>query len=189
MAKDVLIKRENWLNFTAGKYGNRLLSWDTISDLKRSGWRKDITVRTLLAGGGPCFYDVPIHEVESVASKIGLPEHLICFNEGAVNSDILIQGEYFNGIIYVNEVTYDGVFLYSTVNLKMRDALKERSETVYGKLSFREIMKFSMTPSSFSDLEVLLGEYEDHTLEISVFNKCVGNIPGRNAIVWEVRKY
>jgi hypothetical protein len=46
-----------------------------------------------------------------------------------------------------------------------------------------------MTPSSYADLEVLLERYPDHVFEISVWASCLGDTPGRNAIIWEIRRY
>lgn len=47
----VLTKRANWRRVSAGLYGNRLRSWDTLADLRASGWDGLVTVRTLLGGG------------------------------------------------------------------------------------------------------------------------------------------
>jgi hypothetical protein len=47
-----------------------------------------------------------------------------------------------------------------------------------------------MTPSSWADFEALLELYPSHVLEVSVYaGTTVGDVPGRNAVVWEVRRY
>ena len=46
-----------------------------------------------------------------------------------------------------------------------------------------------LNPNSLSDLRCLLDRYDDHIVELSALDRCIGTIPHRNAIVWEVRKY
>lgn len=184
----VLSKRENWRRASAGLYGNRLRSWDTLEDLRASGWTGLVTVRTLLGGGGPCVYDVPVDRVEAVLADLGLPEAAVCFNQGAVDSTVRLQGEYLNDVVRVDGRTFDAALRFSTVKLKMRDALRAGERTVYG-LAARLALRDAMTPSSWADFEALLEVYPGHVLEVSTYEGTLGDIPGRNAIVWEVRRY
>lgn len=46
-----------------------------------------------------------------------------------------------------------------------------------------------LNENSRDDLEVLLDEYPDHTVELSALDHCFGTHPHRNAVVWEVRRY
>ena len=46
-----------------------------------------------------------------------------------------------------------------------------------------------MTPSSLDDWEMLTSRFPGHVLEVSVYDRCLGDVPGRNALVWEVRRY
>jgi hypothetical protein len=36
---------------------------------------------------------------------------------------------------------------------------------------------------------ILSDKYYEHVIELSVYNKNLGNIQGRNTIIWEVRNY
>lgn len=188
MNSPVLNKRENWRRATSGMYGNRLRSWDTLEDLRRSGWTGLVTVRTLVGGNGPCFYDVPANRVEAVLADLGLPEKAVCFNQGAVDSGIRLQGEYLNDVVRVGGRTFDGVLRFSTVKLKMRDALRAGERTVYG-LAARLALRDAMTSSSWADFESLLEVYPAHVLEVSIYEGTLGDLPGRNSIIWEIRKY
>lgn len=184
----VLSKRENWRRASAGLYGNRLRSWDSLADLRASGWAGLVTVRTLLGGGGPCVYDVPAERAAAIVTSLGLPEGLVCFNEGAVDSTVALQGEYLNDVARVDGRTFDGVLRCSTVRLKMRDALRAGERTMCG-LAARLALRDRMTPSSWADFEALLELYPGHVLEVSIYEGTLGDLPGRNAIVWEVRRY
>jgi len=184
----VLTKRENLRRIELGLYGNRLRTWRTLGDLRASGWAGLVTIRTLMGGGGPCVYDVPALSVGFVVEALGLPERDVYFNQGAVDSSVIIQGEYLNDVVRVDGRTFDGVLLFSTVKLKMRDALRAESRTVYG-LAGQTALRAEMTPSSWADFEALLELYPSHVLEVSVYAGTVGDVPGRNAVVWEVRRY
>ena len=43
--------------------------------------------------------------------------------------------------------------------------------------------------SSYSDLEALMEIFSDSSIEFSTYRIPVGNIKGRNTIIWEVRNY
>lgn len=46
-----------------------------------------------------------------------------------------------------------------------------------------------LNDNSRDDLDVLLETFPDHVVEFSALDVCFGTVPGRNAIVWEVRSY
>lgn len=46
-----------------------------------------------------------------------------------------------------------------------------------------------LTPDSLSDLRELLQLYPDHVVEFTALDSNLGTLPGRNAVIWEVRQY
>lgn len=44
-------------------------------------------------------------------------------------------------------------------------------------------------PASQDDIDALLDLYDGHVVEFACFETNVGVIPGRNTLIWEVRKY
>ena len=70
----------------------------------------------------------------------------------------------------------------------MREALAEQFEVVVG-LQADQMLRREMTPSSYEDWRLLLDKYPGHVLEVSIYGCCLGDIPSRNALVWEVRRY
>jgi hypothetical protein len=70
----------------------------------------------------------------------------------------------------------------------MRDALAEAPETSTG-LASDLLLRSVMTPLSYEDWRLLLDRHPGHVLEVSVYEHCLGDTPGRNALVWEVRRY
>jgi hypothetical protein len=51
------------------------------------------------------------------------------------------------------------------------------------------LIREAMTPSSYDDWLMLIDRYPGHVLEVSIYDRCLGDVPGRNALVWEVRRY
>lgn len=44
-----------------------------------------------------------------------------------------------------------------------------------------------LNPNSLADLNDLLAAYDGHCIELSACEECIGTVPHRNAVVWEVR--
>lgn len=150
-----------------------------------------MVLRTLLEGGGPCFYNIlPVHVEELIKSWVesGIPKDRIMINEAAPEQNAILQGEYLNDLIFSDTGTRKGHFYYSQERLHMRDALKSRSKNAQGIVA-DNLIREAMTPSSYEDWKTLLDIYPSHVLEVSVYDKCLGDIPDRNALVWEVRMY
>lgn len=180
---NVLTKQENWRLVTSGAYGNRLRHWRSLNELQADGFGGPVSIRYLGAGGGPCLFDVKAEDVEDEVLKLrsaGWSEKLLCFNEGAPDRSIIIQGELYNTIPYHARVSYEKV--------KMREALRRDFTDLSGWVAL-EAFRTKMSPSSRDDLEELLKSYPEHVLEISVYGRMLGDCPGRNSLIWEVRKY
>lgn len=181
----ILTKKQNFKLWVSGGLGNRLRVWSSLGELEANGFQGLISLRYLGIGGQWCFYDLPLTEVRAKIALMvseGADEKLIMLNEGAPDDSIEIQGELWNGM----DRPY--WFRFSRAKLKMRDALKVSSETSQGLQSLN-LLRSTMTPSSWGDFEVLLEMYPDHVFEVSVYSRCLGDTPGRNALVWEIRRY
>jgi hypothetical protein len=53
----------------------------------------------------------------------------------------------------------------------------------------RGLLRAVLNPNSYDDLMEMIGVYPNHVVEMSVLDCCFGTVPGRNAVVWEVRRY
>ncbi len=58
-----------------------------------------------------------------------------------------------------------------------------------GYLQTKVLLDRYMDPASRDDVDALLERYPDATIEFTCFTVNVGNIPGRNTMMWEVRNY
>jgi hypothetical protein len=188
----VLTKSQNYRLWQGGAYGNKLRAWRSVAEWKASGFSGMVVLRILMSqGGGPCRYNLRPDEVEPIVAEWiaqGITQDQIMVNEGASDLSVLVQGEYLNSVYSGFGHACWGYFIYSRVKAQMRDALKAASAVIHG-LQTDHLLKSTMTPSSYSDWLLLLQQYPNHALEVSIYEKCLGDIPGRNALVWEVRKY
>ena len=189
---NILTKKQNFRLWQSGAFGNKLRAWRTVSEWQASGFAGPVALRTLGVGGGPCIYDVLLATdvVWWIDAWVrgGVPRETIMINEMAPDESIALQGEYLNDIYGPGIDARWGYFLHSFVKSHMRDALRTKSRVVEG-LAADLLIQSVMTPSSYDDWRLLLDEYPGHVLEVSIYDRCLGDVPGRNALVWEIRKY
>ena len=179
-------KEQNYDLWTSGAFGNRFRAWRTYEEYLASGFGGRVVLRYLGdAGGKWCRYNLPPDEVAQTIQKCvqsGADPALMMFNEAAPDHCVVLQGELWNGGDNWN------YFYHSFARAQMRAALTAAPKESWG-LRTAMLLRSHMTPSSYADLEVLRERYPDHVLEISIFACCVGDTPGRNTVVWEVRRY
>jgi hypothetical protein len=183
----ILRKQHNYDLWTTGAFGNRLRAWQNPDEYHRSGFGGRVVLRYLggSVGGLWCRYNLSPDEVDEVIAELvaeGADRSRIMVNEAAPDTHVIFNGELWTGADPMDAL------LYSTVRAHMRPALAAEQLRVSG-LQSRMILRGLMTPSSYEDLQVLIEQYPDHAIELSIFSICVGDIPGRNALVWEVRQY
>lgn len=189
----VLSKKQNYRLWRSGAFGNKLRAWCPVEEWRASGFEGRVVLRTLLGNGGKglCQYQLLPDEVEPVVASWlgkGVPIGAIMVNESAPDGAMVLQGEYLNDVYVLDGEVRWGYFLHSFVKAQMRDALNEKSEVAQGLVADL-LLRRAMTPSSYDDWRLLLDRYPGHVFEVSVYGHCLGDVPGRNALVWEVRRY
>lgn len=189
----VRTKLENYRLWTSGALGNRLRSWRSLASWRRSGFEGAVALRYLGVGGGRCTYDLASTDVEAEAARwvaAGVDPNLMMLNEMAPDDALLVQGEYFAGAYGVSTTGEPVVepFYHSFEKAPMRVALARSNATSTG-LRSRLILRYLMSPDSYDEFEALADCYPSHVIEVSVYGRFIGDIPNRNALVWEVRSY
>ena len=186
---NVLTKQQNYRLWRSGAFGNKLRSWRYV-DWQPSLFNGSVALRALLRnGGGPCCYDLAPEHVgvyAQVWNEQGIPFECMMVNEMAPSDILLLQGEYLNDIHSFGSCW--GYFLHSRIQKPMRIALERHPEIAQG-LRADLLIREAMTPSTHDDWQMLLEQYPGHVFEVSIFDRCLGDTPNRNALVWEVRKY
>jgi hypothetical protein len=117
-----------------------------------------------------------------LSGGVGGDEVVVC--EMAPDHRLVVAGEYHHDPLPDGSFRH---FFYSTACKPMRVALREDGQVASG-LHATAILRHSMTERSWSDFEEIVLSYPGHVVEVSVYNHCLGDLPGRNALVWEVRR-
>jgi hypothetical protein len=180
---EITSKEKNYELLRNGFLGNRLRFWDSHQSLLKSDYTGTVSMRYKGTASNFYAYEVKIKDIQKMIyewTQKGADKNLIIFNESAPDKKLLIQGEIMHGA--------HGYYLfYSTEKKKMREALKT-GRHAYG-LAAVQLIKMHIDPQSFNDLLVLLELFPEHVVEFSTYSIDLGNIPGRNTVIWEVRKY
>ena len=135
-------------------------------------------------GNGPCVVTsiAQLPHVRRNWNATGIKDAHIYYCETANDQRLLIQGEILN--------RSDMLFFCNTIKAPMRQALKPESKPFYlHGLSTRSVLKATLSPQSYNDLDLILNWWPDHVIEIGIFDYCLGKLPHRNALIWEVRQY
>lgn len=170
----------------SGLFGNKIRSFPSIDDLRDACYKGLVTLRYLHPGGGGSFvkYNVPSDCIECVAAdwkSKGVEYNRIIANESAPDDKLVLQGE-------LQRCSRFGWSMrYSTEKAKMRDAMQ--SAIPVNGPSCLLILKSLMTPASYDDMLDLFELYPDSQVEFSIYSTRVGDCPGRNTLIWEVRNY
>jgi hypothetical protein len=184
----ITTKKINYRLWQSGEFGNKLRAWPSIESWRASGFNGNVVLRTMMAAaGGPCRYDLSpglVGQVVSEWTQSGVPLSAIMVNEAAPDECSILQGEFWNGVLgwcwsYLH---------YSFTAKHMRESLKEGAKDIDG-LKARLLLKGLMTPASYEDWCEVLERWPDHAIEVSIYDRCVGDRPHRNSLIWEVRQY
>lgn len=178
-------KEECYTLYHAGIFGNSPLVWNTYEEVMNSGWRGEVCIRGRIPlTRGRVRYNIPLEtlkdEVEIMKRETGLSDYQISFNQSMPDERLILQGELMR----------DNPFylLYTTVKKPMNLALSEEEKHASGFTALN-LLKANLFPSSFSDIEALVDRFPNSVFEFSAYEIAVGNIPGRNVVVWEGRNY
>lgn len=171
----------------AGAFGNTIPQYFGVAAWRASGdadryptWG----VRTLTPGG-PCRLYCPAAEVEATVREYEAAGH-------GVNVSLMIDSV-VDVTLYAD--VYDserGLAVYCVENpgkgASWRVAMPQRGVQYYG-LEARRVLARHLNPSSLADLWAVIEHYPGHVVELSACSRCVGTVPGRNGVIWEVRQY
>lgn len=162
-----------------GAFGNTLPLWANMEAKTYTGLAG---VRSIGRPGLPCVTGLPGKVIVEIGRKI-CQDHFceVAYYPHPEVDGILLQGE-------VTRNQYGLWLEYTTVKAPMRPALREMRKVAKG-LSAMEILRSQMTSSSWADTEALLDMYPGAVVELGIYQECLGTIPGRNTLIWEVRHY
>lgn len=167
--------------FMAGLLGNRLKTWRSYHELVDSGHTGTVSMRVVTPDSQYTKYRLVIKEIPQYLEDIRKADPKadltqIWYNESAPDEQLVLQGELL-----------DRSLTYSVARTTMKDAMRA---PCYAEGSATElILQTVMNGNSHDDLQLLRRQFPDHAIEFSVYDHCLGNLPLRNTIIWEVRQY
>lgn len=184
-----LNKKQNYVHFNDGFYGNKLRTWDSYDLLRLDPSVERVVMRYKGAAGGANYekygQHVSLTEVETLIFKWvdqGADIRNIVFGEAAPDEYLTIQGE-------VVESTEHLSLYYCHDKTTMRKALASPNAKHAQGLTAKLLLQHYLSPSSHEDVKELLDLFPDHVIEFSAYSRNLGSCKGRNTIIWEVRKY
>lgn len=169
----------------SGRFGNTIPQWFSLA-----AWRADPEaaryrtwgVRTLTPGG-PCAMYVPAEDVPGLVADFEARGH---------RCNISVMVDAVCGVTLYADV-YDsetGLIVYCVEDpgrgASWRKVMPEKGRQFAG-IAARLVLQRHLNPSSLSDLWALFDRWPGHVVELSALDRCFGTVPGRNAVVWEVR--
>ncbi len=169
-----------------GLLGNKPRTWDSVEEAVASGSAGEVALRYRgTGGGGPLVTGLHTYDLKAAVERLGVNGG---WREGDFNVSEVVNGVWsvINGEVTRNE---NGLTLrFSTVADLMRPSLAKGGHNVRGLIA-KVVLETLLWPTDYDTIMDLIDEYPDHVVEFSGYDRCVGVIPGRRMIVWEVRQY
>jgi hypothetical protein len=178
-------KFQSYLLYDLGILGNKLHTWNSLREIKQSGWKGLICIRSRKGiARNKTEYNRTYLEAEQIVKKWvseGMQEKDITFNQSMPDEDLTMQGEVMR--------IPGGLYLYGSFSKKpMNLALAEKSFSS-GGVRASCLINQNLSYQSQEDLERLLDAFPNCAVEFSTYSRFIGNLPGRNTVFWEVRNY
>lgn len=170
-----------------GVLGNTIPQWFSLKK-----WRADPDARRYavwgvrtMTPGGPCRLYCPEADVAATVAEYEAAGH-------ACNISVMIDAV-VNVTLYADvfEVP-SGLAVYCVENPGKGASWRKVMPTLgrqYEGLAAKMLLRKHLNASSLADLEALMERYPGNVVELSACSTCFGTVPGRNAVIWEVRDY
>ncbi len=173
-----------------GMFGNIVPQWFDVAEWKQSAEAQSYPmwgVRTLDAAG-PCRLFCPREEVEAQAAEYQARGF-------AVNLSVMIDCIRTTTLwaeVYDYQEGRDSLRIYGIErppHMGSWRALMPSQGREWSGLAAHNLLRRNLTESSLADLWALFDLWPEHVVELSAVEGTFGTVPGRNAVIWEVRKY
>ena len=186
MRGPILTKAQMYAALVAGDFGNTVPQWFTIREWQDRAILRNQRlwgVRHATLGG---FLGTRLNVETNDVPKV--------IEEGRFGKDYQISPmiSEWGKVVWEGNIERqtDGLFaeghLYPEPGSWRRHMLHPQQ---WHGVSALALLNLVLNENSMDDLRILLDEYPDHVIELSAMEGCWGTVPGRNAIIWEVRLY
>lgn len=184
-SKKIDSKKKSYLLYEGGFFGNKVLTWNSLQEIKESGWKNKICIRSRKGiARGKTKFDIPLEELDKNIKEMiedGMKIEELFFNQSMPNESLTLQGEI--------TLTEKGIYLlYTLIKKPMNLGLKEQSLHAFG-FKAKAILEHFLSPICLDEIYLLLNNFPESIIEFSTYSCPVGNLPNRNTVIWEVRNY
>jgi hypothetical protein len=183
----ITTKNEFLALWNAGHLGNKPRTWPDLAAALDGDYRGCFSCRDGRPDSRLSRYNVPYDRlIDVVAEMEALGARWVHFNESAPDDRLTIQGEYLDGFVggSLSGTPWNKYLMWGTEQTQMK-RVKQWHHT-QGSASLA-ILRAYLNDNSWDDFQALLEAYPNHIIEFSAYECFVGNLPGRNTLIWEVR--
>lgn len=171
----------------AGRLGNTTSQYFSVADWRASGddRRFDWWGVRSLTPGGPCRLNCPAAEVEETATaflEMGHKPNISVMLDRICQVTLWcdIWDSPTGLVVYGIEYPPEGG--------SWRALMPYQGKHWFG-VAAKQLLRKHLNANSLNDATELFAKYPGHVLELSATDRCLGILPHRNAIHWEVRNY
>lgn len=171
----------------AGCFGNTIPQWFSLDKwlVDPEAQRYQVWGVRTLTPGGPCRLFCPTGEVPSTVADYESKGHrcnISIMIDAILNVTLFADAYDSETGLRVYAVEYPGK------GASWRKAMPEKGKQ-YDGLAARLLLRKHMNAASLADLEAIFERWPGHVVEFSACDRNFGTVPGRNCVIWEVRKY
>lgn len=180
-------KAQMYAMLAQGLLGNTLPQYFSVDEWRASGQADRYDwwgVRTLVPGG-PCFLNCHRDDVEATALR---PEYAAAGVNISAMVDRVCTVTMWAEVQRLPGGLYTYVLEYPPKEGSWRKLMPAGGKGYQGTAA-RLLLERHLNANALGDLYDLLNKYDGHVVEFSAIDICMGRLPGRNMIVWEVRNY
>lgn len=138
-----------------------------------------------LTPGGPCELNVYFSEVVHIVRKFIRQGHKVNISPMI---DRIVNVTMWANILRSNSGLVLECIEYPDKASNWRAEMPIKAKT-YQNTAANILLRKHLNPNTLDDLEILLDKYPGAVVELSATESEFGTVPGRNAIIWEVRNY
>lgn len=187
----VTTKKQMYRLLDSGEFGNTIPQWLDPTEWANSDDAKRFRtwgVRTMTPGG-PCRLNCPASEVVATATafqKSGHRPQISMMVDAVSNVTAWLEVWESDTGLVVEGIEYPNTSNGWTWRNSMPDPSKRCR---WEGIEARSVLRRHLNPNDLDDLSATLTRFPGHVVELSALDRCLGIVPHRNAVVWEVRNY
>jgi hypothetical protein len=187
MKSPVTTKADMYKRLAAGEFGSTIPQYFSLADWLNSGqlWIEFWGVRTMTPGG-PCRLNCPVIDVVATAREFEAAGHRV--NISMMVDKVATVTAWLELWDSPTGFVVEGIEWPKTPEWTWRNSMPDPDKRKrWEGIAARMVLKRHLNANSLEDVWQLIEDYPDHVIEMSSLDRCIGTVPHRNHVCWEVR--